>query len=409
MKRDLPEAMADIVSRRSDAELTVQRALQAVRTHLGMEVAYLSEFVGDMSVYRSVDAPGLEHLIKPGDSRSLDDVYCRHILAGRLPELIPDTAREPLAQEMPITTQTPIGSHASVPLRLPDGELYGMFCCLSPHPNTSLNPRDLQILRLFADMAGDLVSRDVAAERVRSAQISQVERVIAEKHYGIVFQPIWSFHHDAPVGFEALCRFHAEPYRPPNEWFDEAAGVGLGPALEREVLATTLEVARDLPDGAYLSVNASPELLTTIDHEALLLDHGDRQLVIEITEHAPVADYAVLQAALAPLRQRGVQLAVDDAGAGFSSLHHVLQLQPDIIKLDLSLTRGIDADAARRALASALIYFARETNATIVAEGVETEDERQTLIELGISNGQGYLLGRPDNTANSGRSPTRIG
>ena len=118
-----------------------------------MEIAYISEFVENESVFRTVDAPGLEAMIKPGDKRSLDDVYCRHILAGRLPEVMPDTADFPLAAAMPITQAVPIGAHVSVPVRLKDGSVYGMFCCLSPQANRSLNGRDLQVMRAFADLA----------------------------------------------------------------------------------------------------------------------------------------------------------------------------------------------------------------------------------------------------------------
>lgn len=141
---------------RPDATM-IDRVLQSVRQHLGMEVAYVSEFVGNDSVYRAVDAPGLEALIKPGDRRSLDDVYCRHILAGRLPELIPDTSAIPLAAAMPITQAVPIGAHVSVPLKLSDGSVYGMFCCLSPSTNRTLNDRDLQVMRAFADIAAQQI------------------------------------------------------------------------------------------------------------------------------------------------------------------------------------------------------------------------------------------------------------
>jgi hypothetical protein len=106
--------------------------LRAARTHLGLQVAYVSEFIGNDALYCHVDAPGLDALIKPGDRRSLDDVYCRHILAGRLPELIPDTTAEPVAQSLPITAAVPIGARVSVPLRLDGDQVFGMFCCLGP-------------------------------------------------------------------------------------------------------------------------------------------------------------------------------------------------------------------------------------------------------------------------------------
>ena len=153
-------------------------ALAAVRKHLGMEVAYISEFVGDRSVFRSVDAPGLKAMIKAGDSFSLDDIYCRHILAGRLPELMADTADHALAQSIPITQAVPIGAHMSVPLRLPDGRAYGMFCCLSPHPNRSLNDRDLQIMRVFAEVAAHQINDELEAERALQNSRDSIEQVI---------------------------------------------------------------------------------------------------------------------------------------------------------------------------------------------------------------------------------------
>jgi EAL domain-containing protein (putative c-di-GMP-specific phosphodiesterase class I) len=86
---------------------------------------------------------------------------------------------------------------------------------------------------------------------------------------------------------------------------------------------------------------------------------------------------------------------VDDAGAGYSGLHHILRLRPDLIKLDMSLTRDIDTDPARQALAAALVAFAYDTDSRIIAEGVETLQELETLASLGIDRAQGYLLGRP--------------
>jgi hypothetical protein len=144
----------------------IQVALRSIRTHLGMEVAYVSEFVGERTVFRQVDAPGLEDLIKVGDSHSLDDVYCRHILDGRLPNLMADTNAVAFAAAMPITRAVPIGKHMSIPLRLADGEVYGMFCCLGPHADTSLNDRDLNTMRVFADFPAHEVQREVEAKRL---------------------------------------------------------------------------------------------------------------------------------------------------------------------------------------------------------------------------------------------------
>jgi EAL domain-containing protein (putative c-di-GMP-specific phosphodiesterase class I) len=378
---------------------TIQRSLESVRRHLGMEVAYVSKFVDGMSLYREVDAPGLEALIKPGDTRSLDDVYCRHILAGRLPELIPDTSRESIAASMPITAAVPIGSHMSVPIRLPDGAPYGMFCCLSPRANPTLNARDLAVMRVFADLAAHEIAREVAEEETRATRLAEVREVIRDGMFAFRFQPILAIQPFQVVGFEALTRFTAEPYRSPDIWFNDAHAVGLGVELESAVLRQAARAVIRLPYPTFVSVNASPR--TILDGKLLSVFAGlplDR-LVLEVTEHDQVDDYAALRVALAPLRKEGVRLAIDDAGAGYSSLRHILQLRPDIIKLDMALTRDVDRDPAKRALTAALCHFARETGCQIVAEGIETESEFATLEALGVAKGQGYLLGKPGDLA----------
>lgn len=393
--KTLTTLAAESIDRVAGGTDAVQLALEAVRGHLGMAVAYVSEFDGNDSVFRAVDAPGHAHVIKPGDSRSLDDVFCRHILAGRLPELMPDVSREPLAMSMPIMAEVPIGAHISVPIRKADGEVYGMFCCLSFEPNPSLNARDLQTMRVFAEMAAHQINAELVEKSKRQQKVSRIRSVIENEAFRTVFQPIFDFHYSQPIGFECLCRFTGEPYRSPDKWFAEAVSVDLGVELEWATLALALRTASVLPDGLYVSLNASPELILTGRLPALLRAYRRHRVVLEVTEHAAVSDYAALRLAVRDIRDVGVQIGVDDAGAGYSSLQHIVQLSPDIIKLDLGLTRGVDADPARRALISALIYFARETGSMIIAEGIETEAERQTLQTLGVSKGQGYLLGRP--------------
>jgi EAL domain-containing protein (putative c-di-GMP-specific phosphodiesterase class I) len=151
----------------------------------------------------------------------------------------------------------------------------------------------------------------------------------------------------------------------------------------------------DLPAQAYLSVNVSPATVVTGRVGEVVAEVPGERLVVELTEHARVADYDELADALKPLRTRGARVAVDDAGAGFAGLVHILRLVPDIIKLDIGLTRGIDQDPVRRALALSLVGFARDTGAGIVAEGIETAQELEALRDLGITWGQGYFLARP--------------
>ena len=131
------------------------------------------------------------------------------------------------------------------------------------------------------------------------------------------------------------------------------------------------------------------------DRFVSLLDGVHRRIVVEITENRAIDAPASLDARLRTLRQRGVRLAIDDAGAGYAGLQRLIELGPDIVKLDLALIRGIDQDLARTALAEAMVGFCRATGALLVAEGIETVGELERLIEIGIDLGQGYLLARP--------------
>lgn len=210
-----------------------------------------------------------------------------------------------------------------------------------------------------------------------------------------VFQPIVDAAEGRIVGVEALTRFESEPIRTPDKWFADAATVGLGFNLEMAAIRSALKHQGDLPEGAYLSVNCSPGVLTDPGLEALADEVDASRVVLEMTEHTAISDYAAVLQRLGVLRSRGFRVAVDDAGSGFASLQHILQLRPDIIKLDSGLIRDIDGDPAKRALATAMITFAQDLGAELVAEGVETVEEFETVRRLGISKIQGYLLGRP--------------
>jgi EAL domain-containing protein (putative c-di-GMP-specific phosphodiesterase class I) len=373
----------------------VKRFLQAIRVHLGMDVAYVSEFVGDQAVFRQVDAPGLEQMIKVGDSQSLDDIYCRHILEGRLPQLMPDTSTEPVAMALPITQAIPVGKHVSVPIRMTDGSVYGMFCCLGFKADRSLHERDLQMMKVFADLTAFEISRDLEMKKAAKEKADRIRSVLESEQMAMVYQPIWKLGNSRPVGFECLARFAGEPRRSPDKWFTEAAEAGLGTALELAAIRKGLSALASLPADVYIAVNVSPETIVSGELSDALMGMPAERIVLEITEHAHIADYERLVAALHPLRVRGMRLAVDDAGAGYSGLQHILQIHPDLIKLDISLTRNINLDPARKALASALVAFARDTGSRIIAEGVETESELNALRSIGIEKAQGYFLGRP--------------
>lgn len=212
----------------------------------------------------------------------------------------------------------------------------------------------------------------------------------------MVFQPIMDLHSGEAVGVEALARFSIPPLRATDQWFAEAAEVGLGTELEMAALCSALEELHKLPSGLYLSLNASPETMMSETFRSAVAATTGERVVLELTEHTGVEDYERLCDSISELRSNGVRLAVDDAGAGFSSMRHILNIQPDIIKLDVGLTRGIDRDPARRALGSALLTFGLEAfDASLIAEGIETPKELSTLQSLGYPYGQGFYLGRP--------------
>lgn len=391
---DIPSAFASEPGSDVDKDI-IQDSLKFVREHLGMDVAYLSEFIGEDLIFRAVDAPGFEELAAVGDKIPLEQVYCRHILNGKLPELIPDTSAEPIAMSLPITAAVPIKAHVSVPIRRLDGSVYGMFCCLSQNVAPSLNGRDLNVLRAFANLSAEQINSTITTRSETETIESAIQSMLKNQSFKIALQPIMGISKAAPVGFEALTRFRSDPYRPPNVWFEDAQKVGMQVELELCVIASALETLNHLPEHVYLSVNASPKTVQSGQLGRLMQPYDAKRIVLEVTEHEEVEDMESLLDELIALRATGMRLAVDDAGAGYSGLQQIIRLQPDIIKLDISLTTGLDKDVVRRSLASALVGFANETNAKIVAEGIETDGELQALADLGVPLGQGYLLGKP--------------
>jgi EAL domain-containing protein (putative c-di-GMP-specific phosphodiesterase class I) len=246
---------------------------------------------------------------------------------------------------------------------------------------------------LVHELASKLRHEEIEQQQ-RAARRDEIDRFLTGRGVTMVFQPIVDLRSRAHVGMEALARFHTLPLRPPNEWFAEAVELELGTQLELMAIQGAMAGLARIPRGAYLSVNCSARAAMSPDL-ATLIDGYASRMVIEITEHEAIEDYAVLTTTLEELRRRGVRLAIDDAGAGFSSLRHTLLLRPDIVKVDISLTRDIDGDRGKRALTSALVSFGEEMDVAIVAEGIETREELETLHSLGVRYGQGFHLAPP--------------
>jgi EAL domain-containing protein (putative c-di-GMP-specific phosphodiesterase class I) len=268
-----------------------------------------------------------------------------------------------------------------------------VFDTLSSEPTATLGPDERRgnPARVGEFLASVMKPGSVDELRIRR----RIATVLTEGRLRTVAQPVVELDTGRVVGVEALARFEDPPHRPPDEWFREAHAVGLGLELEALAVRRALEMLDTLPGGLTLGMNVSHELLLSGQLERLLEGRPARRLLVELTEHAAFEDYHAFRDAMAPLRERGIRLAVDDVGAGFSSLRHVVELAPDRMKLDRMFTSGIENDPARRAMAEALIVFARRTGIGLVAEGIETERELAVMRRLGVPLGQGFLIQRP--------------
>lgn len=245
---------------------------------------------------------------------------------------------------------------------------------------------------------GELTSRlhaeqqdTLRADRRRST----ISDTLAARRFQVVLQPIVRINDGAPHAVEALTRFSGPPARSPLAWFTEAAAVGMRVPFELGTAGAALEELRRLRDGIRMTVNLSPETTMSGRLSEILTATPLDRVIVELTEHEPVTDYGAIAAALAPWRAKGVRLAVDDAGGGYASFSHILNLAPEYIKLDVNLTANIHDDRQRQALARAVIGYARELDVAVIAEAVESREQLQALAELGVHYAQGYHVGHP--------------
>jgi EAL domain-containing protein (putative c-di-GMP-specific phosphodiesterase class I) len=388
-----PGAIANLLAR-GVGDNGIGHVLRVVRKHLRMDVAFISHFRELDRVFEHVDADGAPP-VQVGQSISLEEGYCMKVVRGELPGLIPDTSVVPAALAIPATRAIPIGAHLGIPVQLESGEVYGTLCCFSHHADLTLGERDMALMRAFGEVLAGRIDEGLAAARLADRAAAEIRDAISAGAPRIVYQPIYALDDDAIVGVECLSRFDIDPRRTPDVWFNAAHEAGLGLDLELRAIELALVPFERFAPSVSIGINSSPELILSGRLQPVLGRLDLSRVVIEITEHATVTDYAALKRALDPLRARGARLAIDDAGAGYASMRHILNLECDVIKLDMSLTRDIDTDPSRRALARGLISFAHEIGSHITAEGVETRAELETLRRLGVDKVQGFYLSKP--------------
>lgn len=244
----------------------------------------------------------------------------------------------------------------------------------------------------YAAVAKAVLGAGLHRRRRNASERRDVEKVIDELAFSTVYQPLVRIADRHVVGYEALTRF-TDGERPDLR-FREAGRLGLGLRLEEATLEQAIRAAAALEATCPLGLNMTPDLILEPDWLGALAGRTDRRLVVELTEHAQIPDYDELRRALAGLPPR-VEVAVDDAGAGYASLRHILELRPRYVKLDMALVRGIETDRVRQSLITGLAHCVEDMAADVIAEGVETAAEAETLLHLGIVFAQGYLFGRP--------------
>ncbi|GAB1688776.1 EAL domain-containing protein [Krasilnikovia sp. M28-CT-15] len=367
----------------------VGELLRTARQALGLSIAFLSRMDGTHQHIEILDSA------TPVTGRRMTNpvemTFCQAIMDGRLPPVIPDMTAYPEAMEMPGARVAHIRSFVSVPVKLSDGSVYGTFCAAGLAPDDRLSARDLALMEVLAQAASVIIEPGLRQQE----RLSEIERrigpVIADGGPTVLLQPIVDLVTRRRTGAEALSRFPKEWQQPPDACFAEASAIGERHRLELLALRRAADHLAHV--SGYVSMNVSPSTLLTRECTDFLDRLPLGRVVLELSEHDPVEDYDALKAALGPLRARGMRLAIDDVGAGFSSLRHIVITAPDVIKLDRSMIAGISGDTVLGVVANALVDLAGVTGAQLVAEGIETEADARTLEELGVDLGQGWHFG----------------
>lgn len=369
----------------------VRQILDRILQHLGMDVVYLTQLKTGIQVYRSADARDDAFGVGVEPSCAVAPSVARLVTEGRLPNAMPDVAVDPRAVAYPEVLDRTVGAFIGVPVTAADGSIGGSLCCVSRVPRPELDEMCVSFVEVLVGFLPEPLARWEATHAARK----QVKSLLSDGGIVAAMQPIVSLEDGRCVGVEALARF-PEAGLSPDVVFGRARQVGLDERLERAAIQAAMSRRELIPKGAHLSFNVGPAGILSDGFCPMMEEYGSLDgLMLEITEHVSVEEYAALFDILEPLRAQGLRLAVDDVGAGYASLRHVLRMAPDVIKVDQSLVNGIARDPALRTIVTGIVLLALDMHAETIAEGVETAADAAALTDLGVDMVQGYLLAKP--------------
>jgi EAL domain-containing protein (putative c-di-GMP-specific phosphodiesterase class I) len=377
---------------RTEAGQQVGELLSTAKRALGLSVAFLARMDGTTQTLEVVES-SIPFVFREGATQRQDTTFCQAILDGKLPAVIPDVTKFPEAMKLPAARIPRIRSYVSVPVVLSDGSLYGTFCAAGLTSDRDLTKRDRSLMDVLARAASMVIEPEVREQTRRRDIEGRLLPLMSAGGPQVVLQPIVDLASGERVGSEALSRFPREWNLPPDVCFQQAHSIGQGDELELLALQRAAEHLNDVT--GYIAMNVSPGTLIRPDATAWFARLPLERVLLELSEHDQVADYDALKAAMAPLRAAGMRLAIDDVGAGFSSLRHIVLTTPDVIKLDRSLIDGVSSDHVLTTLVRSLVDFAHGSGARVVAEGIENATDAAALLHLSVDYGQGWHFGRP--------------
>ena len=388
---------------RSDAEQQVADLLRTAKESLQISVAFLTRMDGTTQHLEVVES-SVPFLFKEGATQKQKTTFCQAILDGKLPAVLPDVKQFPLAMSLPAARIPRIRSYVSVPVILSDGSLYGTFCAAGLTSDKGLTKRDKSLMDVLAHAAAVIIEPGIRS-RERAEEIEQ--RIWPVMEAGgpiVVLQPIVDLATGVRVGAEALSRFPLDWAKAPDLVFGEAHSVGLGHELELLALAGAAEHVASV--SGYVAMNISPStLMTTAAAEFISRLPLDR-ILLELSEHdqvEPTTTGCSRRSSL-PLRAQGMRLAIDDVGAGFSSLRHIVLTRPDVMKLDRTVVDGVsNGPGADAPWCSSLgrSSVTRWATTRVVAEGIETAADAAST-----ARGRASTTARAGTSAGPGRSPS---